>query len=33
MEALLAEFLETPVRECCERNERPRCCFEITLAS
>ena len=29
MEALLAEFLATPVRECCERGERPRCCFEI----
>lgn len=32
MEALLTEFLETPVRECCERGERPRCCFEITVA-
>jgi hypothetical protein len=29
METLLAEFLATPVRECCERGERPRCCFEI----
>jgi DeoR family transcriptional regulator, suf operon transcriptional repressor len=32
MEALLTEFLETPVRECCERGERPRCCFEIAIA-
>ena len=31
METLLAEFLETPVRECCERGERPRCCFEIDV--
>lgn len=30
MESLLAELLEVPVRECCERGERPRCCFEIT---
>lgn len=30
MESLLTELLEAPVRECCERGERPRCCFEIT---
>jgi predicted ArsR family transcriptional regulator len=29
MESLLAELLEVPVRECCERGDRPRCCFEI----
>lgn len=29
MESLLAEMLEVTVRECCERGERPRCCFEI----
>jgi predicted ArsR family transcriptional regulator len=29
MESLLAELLEAPVRECCQRGERPRCCFEI----
>jgi predicted ArsR family transcriptional regulator len=29
MESLLAELLEVPVKECCERGERPRCCFEI----
>ena len=33
MEALLTEFIETPVRECCARGERPRCCFEIVPAS
>jgi len=33
MEALLTEFIETPVRECCERGERPRCCFEILPGS
>jgi predicted ArsR family transcriptional regulator len=32
MESLLAELLEVPVRECCERGEHPRCCFEIALA-
>lgn len=32
MESLLAELLEVSVRECCERAERPRCCFEIGLA-
>ena len=29
MESLLTELLEAPVRECCDRGERPRCCFEI----
>jgi predicted ArsR family transcriptional regulator len=29
MESLLAELLEVPVHECCERGERPRCCFEV----
>ena len=29
MEALLSELIHVPVRECCERGERPRCCFEI----
>jgi predicted ArsR family transcriptional regulator len=31
MESLLAELLEAEVRECCERGDRPRCCFEINL--
>jgi predicted ArsR family transcriptional regulator len=30
MESLLTELLEAPVRECCERGDRPRCCFEVT---
>lgn len=30
MESLLAELVEVPVRECCERTAaRPTCCFEI----
>jgi predicted ArsR family transcriptional regulator len=29
MESLLAELLDAPVRECCERQPQPRCCFEI----
>jgi len=29
MESLLTELIEAPVRECCQRGERPRCCFEI----
>jgi predicted ArsR family transcriptional regulator len=30
IETLLAELLDSPVRECCDRSgERARCCFEI----
>jgi predicted ArsR family transcriptional regulator len=29
MESLVAEMLRVPVRECCDRSERPKCCFEI----
>ena len=29
MESLLAELLESSVKECCDRRTRPRCCFEI----
>jgi DeoR family transcriptional regulator, suf operon transcriptional repressor len=29
MESLVAEIVGVPVRECCEREGRPRCCFEI----
>jgi predicted ArsR family transcriptional regulator len=29
MESLLVELIDAPVRECCQRGERPRCCFEI----
>ncbi len=28
-EALLAEILQKPVRECCKRSGSPQCCFEI----
>ena len=30
MESLLEEYIGTPVRECCDRGQRPRCCFEIS---
>jgi predicted ArsR family transcriptional regulator len=29
MESLVAEVVGVPVRECCDRSERPECCFEI----
>ena len=29
MESLVAEVVGVPVRECCDRSERPQCCFEI----
>ncbi len=29
MESFVAETLAAPVRECCDRSERPRCCFQI----
>lgn len=29
VESLLAELLNAPVDECCERGERPRCCFRV----
>jgi predicted ArsR family transcriptional regulator len=33
IESLLAELVEAPVRECCERGgDRPRCCFEIAVS-
>jgi predicted ArsR family transcriptional regulator len=33
IESLLAELLHTPVRECCDRSERPRCCFNVLPSS
>jgi predicted ArsR family transcriptional regulator len=30
IESLLAEWLGTGVHECCDRRDRPRCCFEIS---
>jgi predicted ArsR family transcriptional regulator len=29
MESLVTEVVGVPVRECCDRSERPQCCFEI----
>jgi predicted ArsR family transcriptional regulator len=29
METLVTTLVNVPVRECCDRRERPRCCFEI----
>jgi predicted ArsR family transcriptional regulator len=29
IESLIGEVLRVPVRECCDRSERPQCCFEI----
>ena len=29
MESFLSEIVGIDVRECCERSDRPRCCFEI----
>jgi len=32
VESLLAEFLDAKVKECCDRGDRPRCCFRIRSA-
>jgi predicted ArsR family transcriptional regulator len=29
MESLVAALVQVPVRECCDRSEHPRCCFEV----
>jgi predicted ArsR family transcriptional regulator len=29
METLVSEIVGAPVRECCDRSNRPKCCFEI----
>jgi len=29
MESLVGEIVGVPVRECCAREDRPRCCFEV----
>jgi predicted ArsR family transcriptional regulator len=29
MESLVAEIVGVPVRECCDRAGRPRCCFKV----
>jgi len=33
MEAFVSEIVGAPVRECCVRGERPRCCFSIQPAA
>jgi len=33
MESFVAEVIGGAVRECCDRSERPRCCFEIRPTS
>ncbi|MFN2566184.1 MAG: helix-turn-helix transcriptional regulator [Gemmatimonadaceae bacterium] len=33
VEALLSEVIGAPVRESCERGERPRCCFHVESAA
>jgi predicted ArsR family transcriptional regulator len=33
VEALLSEFIDAPVTECCEHGERPRCHFEVPTAA
>lgn len=32
MESFVSELVRAPVRECCDRAGRPRCCFEIEVA-
>ena len=31
METFVSEIVGVPVRECCDRKNRPRCCFEIQV--
>jgi DeoR family transcriptional regulator, suf operon transcriptional repressor len=31
MESLVSEVVGAPVHECCDRSQRPRCCFEIAV--
>jgi hypothetical protein len=30
---MLSDVIGAPVRECCERGDRPRCCFEVGAKS
>jgi predicted ArsR family transcriptional regulator len=32
METLVNEIVDAPVRECCDRSGRPKCCFEIATS-
>lgn len=31
MESLVTEIVGTPARECCDRDDRPRCCFQFQV--
>jgi predicted ArsR family transcriptional regulator len=31
MESMLEELIDAPVAECCDRGERPRCCFAVAV--
>jgi DeoR family transcriptional regulator, suf operon transcriptional repressor len=31
IETFVSEIVRVPVRECCDREDRPRCCFEIQV--
>ncbi|MDP9200991.1 MAG: hypothetical protein M3P26_03525 [Gemmatimonadota bacterium] len=31
LEGFLEQYLSTPVRICCTRDERPKCCFEVRM--
>jgi predicted ArsR family transcriptional regulator len=33
IESLVSEIVGVPVRECCDRDGRPRCCFEVEKAN
>jgi predicted ArsR family transcriptional regulator len=33
VEVMLSDVIGAPVRECCERGDRPRCCFEVDAKS
>jgi hypothetical protein len=33
VESLVGEIVGAPVRECCDRTSRPKCCFEIAVPS
>ena len=33
VESMLSEVIGAPVRERCERTDRPRCCFEVSTAA
>jgi predicted ArsR family transcriptional regulator len=33
VETLLSEVVGAPIKECCERGERPRCCFRVVEAA